>query len=221
MNADLFNETGYIVIEDFLSQEDTKTIKDICYNFKKEIIDNDLIGKSKNFGLSTYWRGLEMASTQSPILFQYYTSKKMYNMATQLLGTKDIYIFNDQIVVKLPKEDFQFDVHTDNQFGPNNQLALEGGFKTITCCLVLDDFTPENGPISILNKKTGDWDIPLPKKSSLIVWDGNTPHASNKNDSEQERSVWLCVYSTHDLTKMPTNPLTDEFLKFYGEKFII
>ena len=54
-----------------------------------------------------------------------------------------------------------------------------------------------------------------------MVWDGNTPHMSSKNDSEQERSVWLCVYSTHDLTKIPTNPLTDEFLKFYGEKFIV
>ena len=51
MNVDLFNETGYIVIEDFLSQEDTKTIKDICsilINSKKNATWNNLKGLYKN-----------------------------------------------------------------------------------------------------------------------------------------------------------------------------
>jgi ectoine hydroxylase-related dioxygenase (phytanoyl-CoA dioxygenase family) len=220
MNVNSFKENGYIVIENFLDIEDVQKIKDICLSIKRNIIDNDLLGKPKSFGFETYWRGVDMASTQSTTLFEYYTSKKMYDMASQLLETKDIHIFNDQIVIKLPKEDFAFSEHTDNQYGPNNEKAKMGVFKTITCCLVLDDFTLENGPVSILNNRTRNWDTPLPKKGDLVVWNGNTFHKSNNNESESERSVWLCVYSTTDLTKIiPEEPNT--FSKFYGQKFLL
>lgn len=220
MNVELFKKEGYILIENFISKTDVNIIKDICYSFKQDIIKKDLIGKEKDFGLPTYWRGIEMASTQSSVLYEYYTSKKMYDMSSKLLETNDVYLFNDQIVVKLPKEDFNFSIHTDNSLGPNNQMALSGKFKTITSCLVLDDFTNNNGPISILNKRTKNWDIPLPKKGDLIVWDGNTFHKSENNNSDFERSVWLCVYSTIDLTNIQTNS-KDLYKRFYNKKFLI
>ena len=217
MNLNLFKENGYILLEDFISLMDVEEIKTICYTIKQNIIQNDLIGKPKDFGYEKYWRGLDMASTQSSVLFDYYTSEKMYEVAKTLLETNSIYLFNDQIVVKLPKEDFGFAEHTDNQFGPNNEMALRGEFKTITCCIVLDDFTENNGPISILNKKTNLWEQPLPKKGSLIVWDGNTLHWSGNNESKYERCAWLCVYSTTDLTKViPETPNT--FSKFYNQE---
>ena len=124
----------------------------------------------------------------------------MYDIATELLETDEIYLFNDQIVIKLPNEDFKFEKHTDNQYGPYNDLAEEGVFKTITSAWILDDFTIDNGPVSILNKQTNEWDIPLPKKGDMVIWDGNTLHESSINQSNKERAVWLCVYSTHDLT---------------------
>jgi ectoine hydroxylase-related dioxygenase (phytanoyl-CoA dioxygenase family) len=219
MNAELFKKQGYIVIENFISNEDVRIIKDICYSIKQKVIQNDLIGKEKDFGLPTYWRGIEMASTQSPILYEYYTSQKMYNMSSQLLNTQEVYLFNDQIVVKLPEEDFNFSIHTDNSLGPNNNMALSGKFKTITSCIVLDDFTQHNGPISILNKTTKNWDTPLPKKGDMIVWDGNTFHKSENNISEVERSVWLCIYSTTDLTNIQTTK-GDLYKRFYGKKFL-
>ena len=140
MNVELFKKEGYIVIENFISKEDVQIIKDICYSIKQSIIQNNLIGKEKDFGIPIYWRGVEMASTQSPILYKYYTSQKMYDISSQLLETDDVYLFNDQIVVKLPHEEFNFSIHTDNSLGPNNDMALNGKFKTITSCLVLDDF---------------------------------------------------------------------------------
>ena len=220
MNVELFKKEGYIVIENFISKKDVQIIKDICYSIKQSIIQNNLIGKEKDFGIPIYWRGVEMASTQSPILYKYYTSQKMYDISSQLLETDDVYLFNDQIVVKLPHEEFNFSIHTDNSLGPNNDMALNGKFKTITSCLVLDDFTNDNGPISILNKRTKNWDTPLAKKGDLVVWDGNTFHKSENNNSNVERSVWLCVYSTIDLTSIETNT-GDLYKRFYNKKFTI
>ena len=216
MNLTFFKECGYIVIEDFISLNQSEELKNTCYSIKKEIVEKKLEGTPKPFGFEKYWKGLDMASTQAPKLYEFYTSRKMYNVAKLFLETKDVYLFNDQIVVKLPKEDFSFAEHTDNQFGPSNQMALNGDFKTITCCIILDDFTESNGPISILNKKTNRWDRPLPKKASMMIWDGNTLHKSDINKSDTERCVWLCIYSTMDLTTISP----EIYSKFYNQKLI-
>ena len=199
---ELFNRQGYIVLPQIIPIEAIDKCRDICMTIKKSIIENNLLDTSKNFGFQNYWRGVDMASFLSTDLFKYYTSDFMYNIATELLDTDEVHLFNDQIVVKLPHEDFEFEEHTDNQYGPNNELAKLNGFKTITCAWILDDFTHENGPISILNNETNQWDTPLPKRGDIVVWNGNTLHKSSINKTNKERVVWVCVYSTHDLKKI-------------------
>ena len=68
-------------------------------------------------------------------------------------------ITKDSLVMRMSDEDFEFEEHTDNQYGPNNELAKLNGFKTITCAWILDDFTHENGPISILNNETNQYQL--------------------------------------------------------------
>lgn len=199
-----FKKQGYIVIPNCISQNVIDNCKNICLSIRN----------------SNERQVISIASFLSPELFRYYTSDFMYDIATEFLETDKIYLFNDQIVVKLPNENFKFEKHTDNQYGPHNELALKGVFKTITCAWILDDFTNENGPVSILNKETNEWDIPLPKKGDMIIWDGNTLHESSINKSNKERAVWLCVYSTHDLTSL--KPINYNFFKnknFYCERF--
>ena len=200
-----FKEQGYLIIPNCISENMIEDCKNTCLSIRN----------------SSEKKIIAVASFLSPELFRYYTSDFMYDIATQLLETEDIYLFNDQIVIKLPNEDFKFEKHTDNGYGPHNDLALKGVFKTITCAWVLDDFTNENGPVSILNKQTNEWDIPLPKKGDMIIWDGNTLHESSINKTNKERAVWLCVYSTHDLTSI--KPHNSDFFKnkfFYCDKFI-
>ncbi len=200
-----FKKNGYIVIPNCIPITDIENCKNLCLSIRN----------------SEYNKVISVASFLSPELFEYYTSDFMYDIATQLLETDELYLFNDQIVVKLPNEDFKFEKHTDNAYGPHNELALKGVFKTITCAWVLDDFTKENGPVSILNTNTNQWDVPLPKKGDMIIWDGNTLHESSINQTNKERAVWLCVYSTHDLTSI--KPFNSEFFKnknFYCDRFI-
>jgi hypothetical protein len=204
IDVEKFKEDGYIVIDNVVPIDLIDECKDECLSIRN----------------SNEAQIISVASFLSPKLFTYYTSDFMYDIATKLLETDNIYLFNDQIVIKLPDENFEFEKHTDNAYGPHNELALKGLFKTITCAWILDDFTIDNGPVSILNKKTNDWDTPLPKKGDMVIWDGNTLHQSSINKSNKERAVWLCVYSTHDLSSF--KPLNSNFFKnknFYSEKF--
>lgn len=200
-----FKEEGYIVIPNCIPNTIIEDCKNICVSIRS----------------SNETKVISVASFLSSDLFKYYTSDFMYDIATELLQTDIIHLFNDQIVVKLPNENFKFEIHSDNAYGPHNDLALKGDFKTITCAWILDDFTEENGPVSILNTQTNEWDTPLPKKGDMIVWDGNTLHQSSINNSNKERAVWLCVYSTRDLTSI--KPYNLEFFKnknFYSDKFV-
>ena len=200
-----FKEQGYIVISNSIPNDAVNDCKDICMSIRN----------------STEIKVISVASFLSSRLFKYYTSDFMYDIATELLETDTIHLFNDQIVVKLPNENFKFEIHSDNAYGPHNDLSLKGEFKTITCAWILDDFTEENGPVSILNKETNEWDTPLPKKGDMVIWDGDTLHHSSINKSNKERAVWLCVYSTHDLTSF--KPYNSDFFKnknFYSDRFV-
>ena len=53
-----------------------------------------------------------------------------FEIASKFLGSKP-YLFNDQVVVKLPNSGFVFEEHADNWYGPDPDGALEGKFKTI------------------------------------------------------------------------------------------
>jgi 23S rRNA U2552 (ribose-2'-O)-methylase RlmE/FtsJ len=200
-----FKEQGYVIIPNCISNNIIEDCKQICLSIRN----------------SSEKQVISVASFLSPELFRYYTSDFMYDIASELLETDEVYLFNDQVVIKLPNEDFKFEKHTDNAYGPHNELAVKGEFKTITCAWVLDDFTEQNGPVAILNTQTNEWDIPLPKKGDMIIWDGNTLHESSINKSNKERAVWLCVYSTHDLTSI--KPFNSEFFKnknFYSDRFV-
>lgn len=211
-----FTKYGYVVYKNLIPEELVKVAQDISLKAREKIYYGKLAGQ-KRHNDRVYWNGLEMASKDYPELFDLYTSDFMYDIANELLNTDEIYLFNDQITTKLPNDGFVFDEHTDNSLGPNPTLASEGWYSTITCCWVLDDFTAENGAIEIKNKTSGEYDTLYPKTNDIIVWDGETPHRSGPNNSDNPRRTWLQVYSTTDVTKVPTK--SNNFLSYYSQKF--
>ena len=216
MNLD-FNKNGYIIYKNKIPTDFLHKAQDITLSLKNKIVDENLKGLKKDSGFPTYWEGLDMASSYSNELYEMYTSQLMYDIAKDLLETDTIFLFNDQIVVKLPNEEFKFEIHTDNEYGPNNEMALNGEFKTITCCWVLDDFTDENGPVIVYNLDTKEWDKLDTKAGDIVVWDGNTPHYSEENKSDKPRRVWVLVYSTKNLTHITKK--SNMFERFYGDIF--
>ena len=214
---DDFIKNGYVVYKNLIPDELVEIAQHISLKAREKIYHGKLVGK-KRHNDRAYWEGLDMASKDYPELFNLYTSDFMFDIAKELLNTDEIYLFNDQITTKLPKDGFIFEEHSDNSLGPNPKLASQGFYNTITCCWVLDDFTSKNGAIDIKNKSTGKYNTLYPKTKDIIVWDGETLHKSGPNKSNKPRRTWLQIYSTTDVTKVKTK--SKKFSTFYSQRFI-
>lgn len=151
------------------------------------------------------WKGVSCAGKHNKHLSSFYRSEMMYHIVSRYLDP--IYCFNDQVVVKLPKEDFHFEPHFDNQYGPNS----DGKIHTINFCVILDDFTDENGALSVMNKDDEQWMTLYPKAGDIVAINGNTLHKSGQNRSSSPRALYACVYANDVL-------YLDEF---YKDRFVI
>ena len=124
----------------------------------------------------------------------------MIDIAKKLLNTEDVWLYNDQVVVKLPNDNFGFEEHTDNSIGGNFN---EGG-NTINMSVILTDFTDENGTLQLRDTKI------YPKAGDIVVIHGDTPHQSNPNKSDKPRCLYACVYSDKQII----------FKNFYKERIV-
>lgn len=169
------------------------------YTLEVKALIEQHAGQAKANGSGTYWKGLDMASqlplatqAQNERLYGVMTSDWMYSLVKQYLDKP--YLFNDQIVVKMPQEEFNFQPHRDNQFGP---LPDDTTLSTFNFMLILDDFTPQNGAIQVMESNT--WYTLYPKAGDILMIEGNTLHASGPNRSDQPRRVYLCHYTDRPL----------------------
>jgi len=200
----------YNIIENIVPNDIVEYLQEYTLEIKSRIKSYE--NQEKLNGSGIFWKGLDMASScelctdfENKKLYDIYTSKLMYDVITPYIPNP--FLFNDQIVVKEPHEEFSFEPHRDNQFGP---FPNDKDLLTINCMLVLDDFTEENGAISVFDK---EWITLYPKKGDILMIEGNTFHSSKINLSNQPRRVYLCVYSDR--------PIGKNFQKgFYYEKFV-
>ena len=148
---------------------------------------NDKIGQPSKYGTPVYWKGVGCAGMYDQYLMDFYTSDQMYEIASAFLKTKDVWIYNDQMVVKLPEDNLYFGKHTDNIFD---------GINSVNLCVILDDFTDENGgALTVYNTNDGVKLTLYPKKGDIVAIQGDTWHESNLNNSNEPRGLYACVYA--------------------------
>ncbi len=208
-NLRTFQKQGYIHLKSVIPESLLAHTRYLAISLAKQY--RPFEGQSRENGSGVFWKGLEMASTLQPLLLESYTHKDMFNIAKTYLEVKEPYLFNDQVVVKLPGDKFHFEPHFDNQFGPDVEGALKGKFKTINCCQILTNMPEETGPLSCLNQQTQQYDLLPAKAGDIVIIDGNTLHASTENKSDKIRALYACVYSTH--------PIGNFDKGYYNEKF--
>jgi hypothetical protein len=136
------------------------------------------------------WDGISCAGRFNGDLMEFYTSDAMRSVAESILGSKT-YLFNDQVVYKLPHDGMTFEAHFDNQYGTN----IDGSIHTVNLSVVLDDFTPWNGTLSLQNEDDGEWVTVYPKAGDIIAIRGSTLHKSTENISMSPRGLYACVYT--------------------------
>lgn len=171
------------------------------------------IGEVRHNGSGRFWPGLELSSTLDPNLWKHYTAPFMHKIVCEALKTDTPYLFNDQMVIKLPGEDFVFKPHWDNEFGPDPAGAKKRDFTTINFCWALTDMNVKNGTISCRSIDNGRWETIYAKAGDIIAIDGNTLHKSEPNKSDKPRGVWACVYADKEMDHTGAG--------FYTEKFKI
>lgn len=185
-----YKSQGWIHIPDFIPKENIAPLRRILIKTRR-------LNKSGGF------KGVQCAARQYPELWDYYCSDYMYNLASTLLETETPYIFNDQTVVKLPFDNFTFESHYDNQY------RTPDGIETVNCCLILDDFTKENGTLELFNSDTQEWVTIYPSAGDVVAINGETYHMSGPNNSEEPRALYACVYAKEQIN----------FENFYREVF--
>ena len=193
LNVELFDKQGYLHMKDVIPSSALSECRKKCINLKKKYIDK--LGEPRKWGTGKIWRGLEMVSKLDEELIAFYLHPFMQQIAAPLFKSSQLYCFNDQVVVKLPGENFGFEEHNDNQYGPNPLAAAKGEFKTINFMWILTNQTKESGPISCQNVETGEWEEIIAQAGDLIIVEGNTVHRSSQNISDKVRAVYACVYS--------------------------
>jgi hypothetical protein len=222
-NINKFHTNGYDILTNKVSRETIDYLKSYTLELKNRMISNPQFEKNtKPNGTGTYGRFHDMASS-SPLaddsenkkLFNVYTSQLMYEICKFYLMREKFYLFNDQVVVKLPKEPFHFEPHKDNQFGPTGPFPNRWDLKTLNCMIVLDDINDKNGGFKVKNRNTLQWDDLKLLQGDVLVMDGDTFHQSGDNKSDSPRRVYICHYSTEPLGKNFKRGFY--FKRFYGE----
>lgn len=192
---------GYKILKNKIPSVYLSVARKECLRLKKWLLRNDLIGSPSDLGSGEYWQGIETAGKLSPTLMRIYKSDFMLELAREYLGN-EFYLFNDQVVVKMPNEMFAFEPHYDNQYGQDP----EGTFKTINFTWILDDQDRESGQIAL--KESGGWVHPKLEAGDILVLDGNQVHASGVNKTKMPRRNWCCVYAKEK----------PDHLNFYSER---
>ena len=188
---------GYKVLKNVIPSTYLNIAQKETLRLKTWLLDKDLIGTRSELGTGTYWRGIETAGRLSSALKQMYESPFMLELVREELGDT-FYMYNDQVVVKMPKEPFAFEPHRDNQYGQDPT----GHFKTLNFTWILDD----QKDIRVMDGMV--WLQPELEAGDILVLDGNQIHCSGYNNSDKPRRNWCCVYSKEK----------PNYLDFYSEK---
>lgn len=173
-----YQRNGWLHLKNVIDEETVNKLRTKAIELRNWV--DDKVGTPSKFGPPVHWKGLGCAGMYDSYLMNFYKSDLMYDISSELLETKSVWLYNDQIVVKLPNDKFDFVPHTDNK---------EKGLNTINLCVILDDFTDENGTLQVLDEKI------YPKAGDIVAIHGDTQHQSFENKSNNPRCLYACVYS--------------------------
>jgi hypothetical protein len=205
VNFDFYKNKGWVHIKNFINIDIVSELRKRALKLSEWVIDKE--GKPSKYGSPFHWRGLGCAGMYDDYLMEFYKDKSMYQLSSKLLESSDVWLYNDQVVVKFPNDGFGFEAHTDNTAGETKNK----GKNTVNLCVILDDFTDENGTLEVFNKDDGQQLKLYPKAGDIVAIHGDTLHQSEPNRSNSPRCLYACVYSSEKI----------EFQNYYKTKFLI
>ena len=157
-------------------------------------------------------------------------NSRMSQAVTDLIGP-NVKFHHSKINSKLPGGQTNVKWHQDFLFTPHSNDDL------VTALLMLDDVTDENGPLEVLpgshtgplhslwhnNTFTGAVDDSIAhesqsasvrccgKSGTVCLMHTRLLHGSTANNTDQPRTLFICVYSAADATPCSPNPMPNKF----------
>jgi len=212
-----FHDEGWFVIESALAPVQLETLRRECRRLVTErdaemtrlgVDSLDLCHRGRRYFLHAY--------PISPAVRQFLRSDLMVGIARAVLG-QDVYLFNEQYVIKAPERGMSFAWHQDSGFIPYPHLPY------LTCWIPLDDVSEANGTVHLLPySRAGTRDVVAhrrdPQTNDLIGYSGDDPgdpltlpagsiatfsstllHRTGPNTSHQPRRVYIAQYTAEPL----------------------
>jgi ectoine hydroxylase-related dioxygenase (phytanoyl-CoA dioxygenase family) len=212
-----FRDEGFFVLEKVVSPSDLETLRGECQRLIEERDgEMDRLGVEK---LDLDHRGRRYfvhAYERSPAVRRFLLSNLMAQIAKATLGD-NVYLFNEQYVVKAAERGMKFGWHQDSGFIPYAHQAY------LTCWIALDDVTEANGTVYLLPySRAGTRDVVEhvrdQETNDLIGYFGDDPgepvvvpagsiacfsstlfHRSGPNTTDRMRRIYLAQYSAEPI----------------------
>ena len=99
VNKKVFDKQGYLLIEDIIPSVILAPTRRMAINLKRDKISE--LGKPREHGTGTYWRGIEMASKLEEELMFSYLHPFMQQIVPVFMETTDIWITNMVLILKV------------------------------------------------------------------------------------------------------------------------
>ena len=215
-----FREDGYMILENVIPDDHLQLLQDLCQKFIDQMdaqMDKegtDVLGithRNKRYFVSNCLR-------KEPKMADFLFSDYMADICRATLGD-DVYLFNEQYVIKGAEEGMKFSWHQDSGY-----VGFPDHRPYLSCWCALDDMSEENGTVSVMpfsrigirtwvkhtveegsNDKVGyfgnDPGVPVVvPKGSIAVFTSLNFHSSGTNTTSRMRRTYLAQYSAEPLT---------------------
>ena len=217
-----FRKDGYFILERVIPEDVLEGLRNECQQYiAKFDAEMEAKGLEKD-GINHYKKRYFIANRglENPVITNFLFSDLMYQVTRAVLG-EEVYLFNEQYVVKAADKQSAFAWHQDSGYIGHYHKPY------LSCWCALDDMTEENGTISVLpheragiepedlidheqseitNDKIGyKGDDPgilaLVPAGSIVVFSSRTLHRSGPNKTDKMRRSYLVQYSKEPILK--------------------
>jgi ectoine hydroxylase-related dioxygenase (phytanoyl-CoA dioxygenase family) len=221
-----FDNVGYAIIPGAIDAETLSMLREECAYFVG-YIDGSMKARGREvYGITHRGKRYFISNRyrDSRRLVDFIFSDVMARVTSAFLGP-DIFLFNEQWVVKGPEQGMKFAWHQDsgyvNTCDPGNTHK-----PYLTCWCALDDMTESNGTIYVMpHDRAGTRDTVLPHvvedgtndlvgytgddpgelievaAGSIVVFSSTSLHRSTANQTTRPRRAYLAQYSKEIVTR--------------------
>ncbi len=230
-----FRREGFFVLEQVISEGVLEGLRAECQRYIDKF-DAEMEAKGLDkLGINHYKKRYFISNrgAESPIITRFLFGDLMADITHSTLGD-NVYLFNEQYVVKAADKDTKFGWHQDSGYIGHYHKPY------LSCWCALDDMSEENGTISVLsyeragmkpddlydhvveegtNDKVGyhgsDPGMPIiVPAGSIVVFSSRTFHRSGANKTNKMRRSYLAQYSTEPIMSKDNTKLWAQAVPF-------